>query len=524
MGTPLLWIGFNIFVLLMLALDLGLLHRRAHAISLREAGAWSVLWVVVSLAFNLGLLHWYGKAPALEFFTGYLIEKSLSVDNIFVFVLLFRYFAVEPRYQHRVLFWGILGALVMRGAMIVLGVTLIRRYEWILYLFGAFLVYAGARMMLHKDAEIHPERNPVLRWARKFLPVTKEYEGQRMFVRKEGIWRATPLFLVLLVVETTDLVFALDSIPAIFAITRDPFIVYTSNVFAILGLRAFYFLLSGVLPYFRYLGTGLSLVLMFIGVKMLGEHWVPVPTHISLAVVGAILTVAVVASALAARAEARGKQKTRKHSEAKSPKTREWDRSHYAAVIQMLADPSAEVRAQAAGHLYTDGCELTFPVFNQWIAKPGLASLLVHRPPTSEREPQLEITVGVAVTPQNFEKIRKANGSPRLADAPPDQDAKEFELHFENRIRLDILTTKQPGGRGAIARFLEKFGEGIQQVECETSNVDRATQLLREKFGLQPVYPATRAGADGTRVNFFLVTTPESKKVLIELVETPASA
>jgi hypothetical protein len=341
-----------------------------------------------------------------------------------------------------------------------------------------------------------------------------------MFVRKEGIWRATPLLLVLLVVETTDLVFALDSIPAIFAITRDAFIVYTSNIFAILGLRAFYFLLAGVLPYFRYLGTGLSLVLMFIGVKMLGEHWVPIPTHISLAVVGLILSAAIVASVLAAHAEARGKPKTRRHSEPKSPHTREWDRSHYATLIQMLADPSAEVRAQAAGHLYTDGCQLTFPMFNQWMAKPELASLLVHRPPTS----QLEITVGVGVTPQNFEAIRKANGSPRLADVPAAQDAKEFELHFPDRVRLDILTTRQPGGNGAIARFLEKFGEGIQQVECETSNVDRATQLLRENFGLQPVYPATRAGAYGTRVNFFLVTTPESKKVLIELVETPASA
>src|SRR5574337_396857 len=221
MGTLSLWIGFNAFVLLMLAVDLGVFHRRAHAISLGEAGAWSIVWVVVTLGFNLGLLHWYGRTPALEFFTGYLIERSLSMDNIFVFVLLFRYFAVEPRYQHRVLFWGILGALVMRGAMIGLGVALINRFEWVLYLFGAFLVYAGAKMMFHKDEEIHPERNPVFRWARKFLPMTKTYEGQKLFVWHEDLWRATPLFLVLLVVETTDLAFALDSIPAIFGVTRD---------------------------------------------------------------------------------------------------------------------------------------------------------------------------------------------------------------------------------------------------------------------------------------------------------------
>ncbi len=328
MGSLWLWIGFNAFVLLMLAVDLGVFHRRAHAIALGEAAAWSVVWVVVSLGFNLGLLHWYGKTPALEFFTGYLIEKSLSVDNIFVFVLLFRYFAVEPRYQHRVLFWGILGALVMRGAMIGLGVALIRRFEWVLYLFGAFLVYAGLQMMLHKEEEVHPERNPVFRWAQKFLPLTKSYVGQRFFVRassaavasvgrKQRRWLATPLALVLLVVETTDLAFALDSIPAIFAITRDPFIVYTSNVCAILGLRAFYFLLAGVLPYFRYLGKGLSVVLMFVGVKMLVEHWLSIPTHISLAVVGAVLAVAVIASVIAARVEARTQHRLKAAEEAR---------------------------------------------------------------------------------------------------------------------------------------------------------------------------------------------------------------
>ena len=315
MGTLWLWIAFNLFVLVVLALDLGVLHRRPHIISLREAAVWSIIWVAVSLAFNLGLLHWYGRARALEFFTGYLIELSLSVDNLFVFILLFKYFAVDKRHQHRVLFWGILGLLVMRGAMIGLGVVLIRRFEWVLYLFGAFLIYAGLKMMLRKDEQVHPERNPVFRWARKFLPMTKEYVGQKMFVRSEGVWRATPLFLVLLVVETTDLAFALDSIPAIFGITRDPFIVYTSNVFAILGLRSLYFLLAGVMQYFRYLDEGLSVVLMFIGAKMLAEHWFHIPTHISLAVVGVVLSIAVIASVIAGPEETRASGKSARKAE-----------------------------------------------------------------------------------------------------------------------------------------------------------------------------------------------------------------
>lgn len=534
MGTPGLWIGFNAFILLMLALDLGVFHRRSHAISLGEATAWSVVWVVVSLAFNLGLLHWYGRTAALEFLTGYLIEKSLSVDNIFIFVLLFKYFAVEPRYQHRVLFWGILGALVMRGAMIGLGVALIHRFEWVLYLFGAFLVYAGAQMMLQKGEEIQPERNPILRWARKFLPLTKDYVGQKFLVRETGTWRATPLFLVLLVVETTDLAFALDSIPAVFGITRDPFIVYTSNVFAILGLRAFYFLLAGVLPYFRYLSTGLSLVLMFVGVKMLSERWVHIPTGASLGIVGAVLAVAVVASVVAAQAEARGLRKARKPGERRT-KTSEFDDTSVTARIRMLADEDLSTRAEAAEKLHMAGLELSHPVFNQWLTDPELATLLIPFKPAaltskvrpSAREivrPELGLpTVGVAVRPENFQKIRRANGSPRLAEVPPDQDAMEFELLFGHRVSLDILTTKAPSGNGAIARFLEKFGEGIQHVEYQTADVDRVTQLLRERFGQQAVYPQARLGADGTRVNFFLAATPEGKKVLIELVEARAS-
>lgn len=310
MGTLTLWIVFNLFILVMLALDLGVFHRRAHQIHAREAAAWSIFWVVLSLLFNAGLWHWYGGAKGLEFFTGYVIEKSLSVDNIFVFAMIFSYFRVEPRYQHRVLFWGIVGALIMRALMIWLGVALIARFAWILYVFGAFLVWTGAKMMFHKPEDIHPEKNPVLRLARRFLPVTPAYEGEKFFVRHEGVWKATPMFLVLLVVETTDVAFALDSIPAIFAITKDPFIIYSSNVFAILGLRALYFLLAAMLPYFRYLSVGLSLVLMFIGGKMLVEKWVHIPTLLSLGVVGVVLMVSVVASLAATYAEKRALRKS----------------------------------------------------------------------------------------------------------------------------------------------------------------------------------------------------------------------
>jgi tellurite resistance protein TerC len=284
-------------------------------ISVREAIFWSILWTVLALAFNASMLWWYTpahapdaslvvrKTLALEFFTGYLIERMLSFDNIFVFAVLFSYFGVAPRYQHRVLFWGILGALVMRGGMIWLGVELIARFEWILYVFGAFLLWTGAKMLLHKAEQIEPEKNPVLKMARKFLPVTKSYEGQKFFVRQEGIWKATPMFLVLLVVETTDVAFALDSIPAIFAITKDAFIIYSSNVFAILGLRALYFLLAAILPYFRFLSTGLSLVLMFIGAKMLVDKWMHISTGVSLSVVGIILLGSVAASLAATRME-----------------------------------------------------------------------------------------------------------------------------------------------------------------------------------------------------------------------------
>ncbi|HUH12796.1 MAG TPA: TerC family protein [Longimicrobiales bacterium] len=297
-----LWIGFNAFVLVMLALDLGIFHRRAHAISLREAILWSAFWIALSLVFNAGVYHFMGPEKGLEFLTGYLIEKSLSVDNIFVFVLIFSYFQVPAKYQHRVLFWGILGALVMRGAMIGTGIYLLHRFDWLFYVFGAFLVLAGLRMAKGHES-VDPSRNPMLRLVRGTLPVSRHYRGQRLFftIQSASGGRrivATPLFVVLVLVETTDLVFAVDSIPAIFAVTRDPFIVYSSNVFAILGLRALYFVLAGVIDRFRYLKYGLSMVLVFVGTKMLLEHWVEIPVGISLGVIGTVLAVSVAVSLL----------------------------------------------------------------------------------------------------------------------------------------------------------------------------------------------------------------------------------
>ncbi len=289
-----LWVGFTIFVLGMLALDLGVFHRSAHAVSLKEAGIWSAVWIALSLFFNVLVYNFYGHEAGLQFLTGYLIEKSLSVDNIFVFVLIFSYFSVPAMYQHRVLFWGIFGALVMRAVMIWTGAALLERFHWIIYVFGAFLVFTGIRMAFHKDEELHPEDNPVVKLFKRFMPVAPEYHGQSFFVRQAGKLFATPLFVVLLLVESTDLVFALDSIPAIFAITRDPFIVYTSNVFAILGLRALYFLLAGVMDKFRYLKIGLSVVLVFVGLKMLGEYFhIEIPISYSLGVIALVLLASV---------------------------------------------------------------------------------------------------------------------------------------------------------------------------------------------------------------------------------------
>jgi TerC family integral membrane protein len=298
MGTPLLWIAFNVFIVITIVLDLRVFHRKAHKIGVREAAIASCGWISVSVLFGLGILRYSGGQAALEYFTGYLIEKALSVDNLFLFLVIFRAFKVDERFQHRLLEWGVIGAIVMRGIMILLGAELIQHFSWVMYLLGAFLIYAGLHMVFAKKTEVHPEKNRIFQFARKHLRVTRGYEGEHFFVRNAGKLCATPLFLVLLVVEFTDLTLAIDSIPAIFGITRDPFIVYASNIFAILGLRALYFLLAGVLDRLRYLDAGLALVLMFVGGKMISERWLHIPVHISLGIVGSILVIALLASLL----------------------------------------------------------------------------------------------------------------------------------------------------------------------------------------------------------------------------------
>jgi tellurite resistance protein TerC len=287
------WVAFNAFILAMLAVDLGVFHRRAHEITVREAAAWSTVWVTLSMLFALGLYLFRGEQPALEFLTGYLVEWSLSVDNIFVFVVIFAYFGVPSKYQHRVLFWGILGALVMRGTFIALGAYVLHEWHFVVYVFGGMLILTGIRMALRRVETQDLDQNPIIRLTRRFLPISADYHGQRFWVRHAGRWVATPLFVVLPLVEFSDLVFAIDSIPAIFAITRDPSIVYTSNVFAILGLRSMYFLLASVVHRFVYLKYALAIVLVFIGTKMVLADVVEIPTVISLIVVATLITGAI---------------------------------------------------------------------------------------------------------------------------------------------------------------------------------------------------------------------------------------
>lgn len=291
MDTPILfWILFNLFVLLMLALDLGVFHRKSHEVSLKEALTWTFVWVFLALVFNTLIYYWKGQQQALEFFTGYLVEKALSVDNIFVFIMIFSYFQIPSKYQHRVLFWGILGALVMRAIFIFAGVAMIEKFHFTIYLFGALLIYTGYKMFFHHSIKIEPDKNPVVRFFKKFMPVVPELRGDKFFVRENGTRYATPLFLVLILVETTDLIFAVDSIPAILAITQDQFIVYTSNVFAILGLRSLYFALAGVVHRFWLLSYGLAIVLVFVGIKMLMVDLYKIPIEWSLLFIGAVIT------------------------------------------------------------------------------------------------------------------------------------------------------------------------------------------------------------------------------------------
>ena len=297
MSQTTFWILFNVFVAAMLLLDLGVFHRRAHGVRFREALGWSAMWIALAGAFAVLVYFWHGRTPSLEFVTGYVIELSLSVDNLFVFLLIFRYFRVPSDQQHKVLFWGIIGALVMRAIFILAGVGLIRRFHWIIYLFGALLIYSGIKFLREENANIHPEKNPVLRVFRRLMPVTKDYVGGKFFVRQRGLY-ATPLLVALLVVETSDLLFAVDSIPAILAITLNTFIVYTSNVFAILGLRSMYFALATMMDIFHYLHYGLSVVLIFIGAKMLLSRYYEIPTVVALLTVLLVLGISVAASLL----------------------------------------------------------------------------------------------------------------------------------------------------------------------------------------------------------------------------------
>ncbi len=298
LGSPVLWCGFTAFVLVMLALDLGVFHRQAHAVGWREALGWSVFWIALALVFNLGIFFYAGAQPALEFLAGYLIEKSLSVDNIFVFLVIFSYFAVPAAYQHRVLFYGILGALIMRAVFILLGAALLEAFHWTIYVFGGILLITAVKLLVHRDETVHPERNVVVRLFRRFVPAIAEYRGPRFLISEGGRWLATPLLLVLVTIEATDVVFAVDSIPAIFAVTRDPFIVYTSNIFAILGLRALFFLLAGAIGKLSYLKTGLAAVLAFVGVKMMLVDFYKVPIAVSLGVIALCIGAAAAASLL----------------------------------------------------------------------------------------------------------------------------------------------------------------------------------------------------------------------------------
>lgn len=292
----LLWTVFNVFIIIMLVIDLVVFHGKEHEESIREALIWTGVWITLAVIFGIGVYYYMGTQTALDYYTGYLIEKSLSVDNIFVFLLVFSYFKVPAEYQHKVLFWGIFGALVMRLIFIFVGVALLEQFDWIIYVFGAFLVFTGIKLAMEKDKEVHPERNPILKLTRKIIPITKRYHGSDFFIYKMGKLIATPLFVVLIVIETTDLVFALDSIPAILAITRDEFIIYSSNAFAILGLRALYFALSGIMKLFHYLHYGLSLILVFVGIKMLIADFYHIPTPYALGFIGITLTVSVIAS------------------------------------------------------------------------------------------------------------------------------------------------------------------------------------------------------------------------------------
>lgn len=298
-----LWGSFTLFVIGMLALDLGVFHRKSHSVSVKEALVWTAVWIALAMVFNLFVYYYFDKGVALEFFTAYVVEKSLSVDNIFVIIMIFSYFQVPDAYQHKVLFWGIFGALVMRMIFIFAGIELIHKFHWAIYIFGGFLIFTGVRMVFGSDKPIDPEKNPVVKLVRKMFPVTQSFEGDEFFVRRNNRLWATPLFIVVMLIEATDLVFAVDSIPAIISISDDPFIVYTSNVFAILGLRSLYFALAGIEKYFTYLKYGLATILVFVGIKMVIVDFYKIPVEVSLIIISFLLAISMIASVLVKKKE-----------------------------------------------------------------------------------------------------------------------------------------------------------------------------------------------------------------------------
>lgn len=303
-GSPMIWVGFTVFILLMLAVDLIVFHKKEHEIKMKEAVSWAIVWITLALLFNLIVYYYFGSKLALEFSAGFLIEKALSVDNLFVFIIVLSYFAVPAHLQHRVIFWGVLGALIMRAIFVLTGAYLLEKFEWLVYVFGAFLVYTGAKTFFEDEKnKIQPDKNPVVKLVRKFMPVTSDFRGASFFVREKGKLHATPLFLVLIVIELTDVVFAVDSVPAVFAVSRDPFIVYTSNIFAILGLRALFFVLSKAMKEMEYLKYGLGFILVFVGTKMMISHYYKIPVLLSLGVIIGVLVITVVASLRARKAK-----------------------------------------------------------------------------------------------------------------------------------------------------------------------------------------------------------------------------
>lgn len=496
-----LWIIFSAGLLLLLIVDLIAFGGKPRDISIREAAVWSALWIAISLAFCLWLWWHAGRVPAMEFLSGYLIEKSLSVDNLFIFVLIFQYFAVRPAYQRRVLVWGIFGALTLRGALIAAGATFINHFSWSFYILGAFLIFASMHILFRRRTPggRSLEANRALRWLSNTLPVAKTDNGGKFFTRENARWVITPLLLALITIEVADLLFAIDSIPAVFGVTRDPFIVFSSNACAVLGLRALYFVLAGWITRLRHLATGVAIVLLFVGLKMVAAHRIEVSSGMSLAVIAFVLAVAIGASLLDQRSGA---------ANIVDSSNVNYSNSAIADLVAQLESASGSIRNSAARELFRRGRDSAEASIANWRADPEIRLLISD-----------EATVGIAVNPSRFGRIRAALKGPPLADVPPDQDAQEFEWALDNNIRLDILTTRTLEGQGAIAKFLAKFGEGIQQVEFITRDVDKATALLQSRLGVTAIYPASRPGADCTRVNFFLANIPSGGKILIELVE-----